>query len=97
MNKENPESNIVVRQVHIQSLVDALLDLWHQGLEYVDLHGELTELQDRVYIGFSRDYMDPEYVDNFDDITSDNNNSDDNENGKIKSRKLSDEDLNQLT
>lgn len=91
---ENNNEEFIIRKVHIQSLVDTLLNLWHQGVEYVDLRGEFSEIEDSVYLGFDKDYMDPEYIDNYEDIIVEvENNSD----GEIKSRKLSDEDLNQLT
>lgn len=89
---------IVVRRVHLQGLIDSLLPLWQQGLEYVDLVGQLSLTQDTLQLMFTKEYMHPDLVDNYDDIESDNeNNIEENDNNEIKSRKLSDEDLNQLT
>lgn len=76
--------NMKVRKIDLETFIDILMDIYNQGVDYVDIIGILGEEQDSVAVSFSKEYMSEEHSDNFDNINSDND------------KNLSDEDLNQL-
>lgn len=76
--------NMKIRKVDLETFIDVLMDIYNQGVDYVDIIGISGEVQDSVAVSFSKEYMSKEHIDNFDNINSDNDGS------------LSDEDLNQL-
>lgn len=82
---------LAARQVKIEHMMDALMELWNMGLEYVDVHGERGEDQDSVVLEFSKAYMDEEYKDRFDEFFKE----DTNEEGQVTKR-LTDDDINRL-
>lgn len=94
-NKDNNKREMRVRKVHLLSLMATLQDIFDKGVDFVDIYGVEEEGQDTVGLSytlgfsFTRDYMDSEYVDNF-DIMSPGESPDVN-------IKLSDDDLNQLS
>lgn len=69
--------------------MDTLSELYHRGVDFVDISAEIKDGQDTIGLVFSKSYMDPEYVDNFDNFEEEQVPS------KI-SVKLSEEDLDQL-
>lgn len=75
-----------IKKVHLNSFIEILMDLYNKGVDYVDLAGSLHDNQDVVGISFCREYMDKEYVQNFDGIPATGN----------VNKNISDEDLNQL-
>lgn len=84
------ENNIKIRKVHIDTLIQVLMDLYDKGVDYVDIIGHTDVKQDVVGLSFCQEYMNEEFQENFDKIP-------------VTSRKndeinvnLSDEDLNQL-
>lgn len=86
----NPNKILIVRKIHIEALMEALHQLYHMGVEFVDLSGEVGESQDSVYLSFSKDYVHEEFKDNFDNMSEEIT---DIPNIEIN---LSDEDLNHL-
>jgi hypothetical protein len=84
---------ITIKKVHLDSFIEILIDLYDKGVDYVDIIGMNSDVQDSIGISFSKDYMNSELADNFDKI-----------NTPVKSEtiekkiniKLSDDDLNQL-
>lgn len=79
---------LIVRKIRISDLMDALNDLYEKGIEFIDLNATLNTTQDSLYLSFSKEYMDPEYRDAFEEMKSDSD--------TIVKGKLSDEDLNQI-
>lgn len=76
--------NMKIRKIDLETFIDVLMDIYNQGVDYIDIIGILGEQQDSVAVSFSKEYMSKEHSDNFDNIDSDND------------KNLSDEDLNQL-
>jgi len=87
---ENKE--IQIKMIPLDNLIDVLVSLYNNGVDYVDLAGLSGEGMDHLAISFTTEYMNEEHQDNFKymekgdgtDIVIDVN------------RKLSDEDLNDL-
>lgn len=78
-----------VRRVDIQSLIGTLNDLYHRGVDFVDIEGNEKSPQDKMSFYFCKSYMNEKYRDNFDTF-------DDEQLPSQISVKLSDEDLDQL-
>lgn len=86
------EKTLIAKRIHIESLMEALHQLYHSGVEMVDIYGEKSERQDSLFLVYSREYMDEEYRDSFDDLED----MADSESPNIKIE-LSDEDINQIS
>lgn len=82
---------ILVRKIALTSLMDALQELYNAGIDFVDMYGEVGKENDSIYLSFTKDYMDEEFKDQFEDIHIAEPKPDQQVNVK-----LSDEDLNQL-
>jgi hypothetical protein len=93
------DKNVTIKKVHLDSLIDILVELYDKGVDYVDIIGVNDKIQDSIGISFSKEYMNTELRENFDNIPTTNkkesNSSDENIKAKINI-KLSDDDLNQL-
>jgi hypothetical protein len=81
---------LIVRKINIEHLMDALHELYHTGVEFVDIVGEIGAETDAILLRFSKDYMDAEFRENFDQIHIEHT---ENPNIDIK---LSDDDINQI-
>jgi hypothetical protein len=79
-----------IRKIDVLQLLNVLSDVYNSGVNYIDIIGKKGEDEDTLGIQFLRDYIDPEYADNFKEIEEAEE--------KIETRNinLSDEDLNQL-
>lgn len=82
--------DVSIRKIPIQALIDVLVELYNRGVDYVDIVGSQGDLQDSMAITFTKDYMSPEGLENFKEITEDE------EIDLTNLDKLSDEDLNDL-
>ena len=82
--------DISIRKIPIQSLINVLVELYNRGVDYVDIIGAQSDLQDTMAITFTKDYMSPEGKENFKDVHEDE------EIDLTNLDKLSDEDLNAL-
>lgn len=92
------DKHVTIKKVHLDSLIDILVDLYDRGVDYVDIIGVNDKVQDSIGISFSKDYMNTEHRENFDNIPTTNKkptNKEENIKTKINI-KLSDDDLNQL-
>jgi hypothetical protein len=93
------DKNVTIKKVHLDSFIDILVELYDKGVDYVDIIGVNDKVQDSIGISFSKEYMNTELRENFDNIPTTNkkesNSSDENIKAKINI-KLSDDDLNQL-
>lgn len=90
------DKNVTIKKIHLDSLIDILVDLYDKGVDYVDIIGVNNKIQDSIGISFSKEYMNIELRENFDDInTSKEKHIDGDRKAKINI-KLSDDDLNQL-
>lgn len=82
-----------LRKIPLNILIQALMDIYNTGVDYIDLIGKPDEEQDTIGIAFCEEYMskdeeteEGETEETFDDLKE-----------EIKNIKLSDEDLNQLS
>lgn len=90
------DKNVTIKKIHLDSLIDILVDLYDKGVDYVDIIGVNNKIQDSIGISFSKEYMNIELRENFDDInTSKEKDIEVDRKAKINI-KLSDDDLNQL-
>jgi hypothetical protein len=79
-----------LRKIPLEQFLDALLELYNEGLDYIDLVGTPDSDQDTIGILFSRDYMCKEMREMYDEEIN-------NEEETIKKIDLSNnDDLNQL-
>jgi hypothetical protein len=80
-----------LRKIPLEAFLDALLELYNEGLDYIDLVGTPDSVQDTIGILFSKDYMCEEMREMYDVEAIDD------EEETIRKIDLSnDEDLNQL-
>ena len=82
--------NPVIKKVPVQAMLELLTYLYDKGADYVDISGIIEENKEHtLIISIEKEYMQEEYLDNYEDIVHDETDS----NVKLK---LSDEDLNDL-
>ena len=84
------DNNLRIRKVSVNAFIDVLVDLYNQGVDYVDIIGILDDVQDAIAISFSKEYMAEDMKTNFDEIATKEIETDE------INIKLSDDDLNQL-
>jgi hypothetical protein len=79
-----------LRKIPLEQFLDALLELYNEGLDYIDLVGTPDAIQDTIGILFTKDYMNKEMREFYDEANSE-------EEELSKKIDLSnDDDLNQL-
>ena len=76
---------IRLRKIPLNVFIQALMDVYNTGVDYVDIIGKPDEEQDTIGIAFCEEYMSKEEEENIEDLKE-----------QIKNINLSDEDLNQL-
>ena len=64
------DKNVTIKKIHLDSLIDILVDLYDKGVDYVDIIGVNNKIQDSIGISFSKEYMNIELRENFDDINT---------------------------
>jgi hypothetical protein len=84
-------NEVRLKKIPLKVFIDALIDVYTAGAEYVDLIGKVDEEQDSIGIAVTLDYMMMKDADNYFDNLAEKMLE------KIKGAKLSDEDLNDLT
>jgi hypothetical protein len=82
-----------LKKIPLELFLDALDELYAMGVEYVDIVGTLGEEQDTIGLMYCKEYMNQEFIDQFDE----NIDKFIEEEMIKKDIKLSDDDLNQLT
>jgi len=89
------KNEVRLQKIPLKVFLDTLLDLYHFGVEYIDIVGTPDKEQDVIGIMYNRDYMSEDMMSNFEEELDDIL---DNEEKEFKKDiKLSDDDLNQLT
>lgn len=79
---------VVLRKIPLEIFIDVLMEIFEQGVDYVDIIGVPDEIQDTIGVTFSQDYISPEAIDNF--------KIDEDEQKNIDINLSDDQDLNQL-
>lgn len=81
---------ILIKRVPIEAVLDILHQLYDRGVDFVDFHGKVEGDEDVLGISFAKDYMDPEYAQEFDEFNSEELSNED------INVKLTDDDINKL-
>lgn len=84
---------IKIRNISVEVLLQVLSDLYTRGVDFIDLEGEMGEEEDKLGVSFKKEYMNPEYMDTFENF---NDTFEEKKATDIEVKKLSDEDLNQI-
>jgi hypothetical protein len=84
---ENRE--VRIQKIPLDRLIDTLVDLYNQGVNYIDISGVPGKEFDRMAIVFTKDYMTEEGAKTIEQFEEELN-------IQIREPKLTDEDLNQL-
>lgn len=74
-----------LKKIPLGVFINALMDIYNSGLDYVDIVGKNGEEQDTIGIAFSEEYMSKDSEASFDELKE-----------KLDDINLSDDDLNQL-
>lgn len=89
----------MIRRIHVESLMQILHQIYDRGADYVDIEGVINDGQDIIRLHFQDSYIDPEYLDEFEQFMEDvdaepvkNTET----STKMEMRKLTDDDLNQI-
>lgn len=93
------KKEIRLRKIPLQAFLDALVDIYNSGVDYIDIVGIPDEIQDTIGIVFSSDYFSKEHRDDFYEKDTEEQTPPTEPNKEDKPKiniKLSDEDLNQL-
>jgi hypothetical protein len=83
------EREVKIEKIPLDRLIDTLVNLYNQGVDYIDISGVPGVEQDRMAIVFNKDYMTEEGAKNVEGFEKKLD-------LEIKQSKLTDEDLNQL-
>ena len=62
------KNQIRLHKIPLGPFLDALLELYNEGLDYIDIVGTPDEQQDTIGIMFTQDYMSKEMKDKYGDI-----------------------------
>lgn len=84
---ENNKNEVTLRKIPLKIFIEVLTDAWNKGADFVDIIGTANELQDNIGIAIKEEYYtkgDKEENDFDIEVEID------------PSKKLDDEDLNQL-
>jgi hypothetical protein len=81
-------NKVVLRKIPLEIFLDVLLEIYEQGVDYIDIIGVPDEEQDTIGVTFSQDYISPDAIDNF--------KIDEDEQKNIDINLSDDQDLNQI-
>lgn len=56
---------VILRKIPLEIFIDVLLEIYEQGVDFVDIIGVPDEIQDTIGVTFSQEYISPEALDNF--------------------------------
>ena len=88
MKQDNEENKVGLKKIPLGVFIQALMDIYNTGVDYVDILGVPGEEQDTIGIAFCDEYLSKEL--------EDEEETDEEIEEKIKNINLSDDDLNQL-
>ncbi len=58
---EEGKEEFRLRKIPIELLLDTLHELYDKGIDFVDISGEKGDGQDHVFIGYCKEYVDPDF------------------------------------
>jgi len=85
-----------LRKIPLEAFLDALLELYNEGLDYIDLVGTPDSVQDTIGILFTKEYMSKEMREKFEDVGEEMIDDIEKEEKSKKIDLSNDDDLNQL-
>jgi hypothetical protein len=89
-----------IKKIHIESLMQILSNLYNRGADFVDIEGVSVEGQDIIRLYFQDAYIDPEYMNEFEEFMEEVGGEPVEKNREesptIEMKKLTDKDLNEL-
>lgn len=83
--ENNEQKKVILKKIPLEIFLDVLMEIYEQGVDYVDIVGIPDEIQDTIGVMFSQEYISPDSLDNF--IDEENN---------IDINLSDDQDLNQI-
>ena len=86
MKEDNEENKVRLKKIPLGVFIQALMDIYNTGVDYVDIIGVPGKEQDTVGIAFCDEYLSKDLEEETDEDIEE----------KIKNINLSDDDLNQL-
>lgn len=84
---KNIPDKVILRKIPLEIFIDVLLEIYEQGVDYVDIVGVPDEIQDTIGVLFTKEYISEEAKHLFD-------NDEDNKN--IDVNLSDDQDLNEI-
>lgn len=64
----NMKENVKIRKIHLDTLIQVLVEMYDKGVDYIDIIGEVDDVQDTVAISFCSEYMSSDAKENFEDL-----------------------------
>jgi hypothetical protein len=61
------EKEFRIRKIDLKSFIDILNDVYDKGVNFIDLYGSNDEDGDTIGLFFSKDYIDDEYLPDFEE------------------------------
>jgi len=58
-------NKVVLRKIPLEIFIDVLLEIYEQGVDFVDIIGVPDEIQDTIGVTFSQEYISPDALENF--------------------------------
>lgn len=58
-------NKVILRKIPLEIFLDVLLEIYEQGVDFVDIIGVPDEIQDTIGVTFSQEYIAPEALENF--------------------------------
>jgi len=62
------KENVKIRKIHLDTLIQVLVEMYDKGVDYIDIIGEVDDVQDTVAISFCSEYMSSDARENFEDL-----------------------------
>lgn len=64
---EQNNNRVILRKIPLEIFIDVLMDIYEQGVDYVDIVGVPDEIQDTIGVLFTEEYVSEEARDMFKD------------------------------
>ena len=56
--KKHP--SIEIRKIHLETFIDMLVELYHRGINYIDIQASMDGIQDGITVMVKEEYFDNE-------------------------------------
>lgn len=89
------KQRLIAKRMSTEILLNIINKLYHSGVDYIDIHAKDND-DSAIGISFTEDYMDEEYMENFDALMQEDFSEEKQEPTIRVNKPLTDDDLNQL-